>query len=202
MVRLADKISQVRAQWDRYSVRERRLISSLIGLGVAMVTLLLGYFVWSGLTDMEDHNAAARQALKDIAEHREEFVEARRRMQSQEVRVSRTPVQPSSLLDAAAKEAGIAQIDEQTDRPPAPRGKKYVEKGTDLKIRRVDLLALAKFLRKLESGPNLVVSDRLLVRARYNEHDQLDVEIGVMTFERAPEAPRKPGAAAGKADKT
>src|SRR5438309_6697015 len=107
MARMSDKIAQVRAQWDRYSVRERRLISSMIAVGVAMVTLLLGYFVWSGLTDMEDHNAAARQALKDIAEHRDDFAVARRRVQSQEVRVSPTPVQLSSLLDAAAKEAGI-----------------------------------------------------------------------------------------------
>src|SRR5215467_10992740 len=116
MARLSDKIAQVRAQWDRYSVRERRLISSLIAVGVAMVTLLLGYFVWSGLSDMEDHNTAARQALKDIAEHRDEFVEARRRVNSLEVRVPRTPIQLSSLLDAAAKEAGINQIDEQTER--------------------------------------------------------------------------------------
>jgi len=200
MARLSDKIAQVRAQWDRYSVRERRLISSLIAVGVTMVTLLLSYFVWSGLTDIDDHNAAARQALKDIAEHREDFVDARRRINQQEVRVSRTPVQLSSLLDAAAKEAGISQIDEQTERPPAPRGKKYVEKGIDLKIRRVDLLGLAKFLRRIETGPNLVLVDRLLVRTRYNEHNQLDVEIGVMTFERVPEAPRK--ADVGKVDRT
>src|SRR5262245_32254022 len=105
MAGIREMTAQMRAQWDRLSARERRLISSLASVFALMLTLLLGYFVWSGLTDIEDHNAAARQALRDIAQHREEFLDARRRMTSQEVRVSRTPVQLSSLLDNAAREA-------------------------------------------------------------------------------------------------
>src|SRR5262244_2122751 len=128
MAGLRDKIAQIRAQWDRLTVRERRLISSLAGVGGLMLTLLLGYFVWASLSDIEDHNTAARQALKDIAQHRDEFLDARRRMTSQEVRVSRTPVALASLLEAAANDAGV-KLDETNERQAAPRGKKYLEKG-------------------------------------------------------------------------
>jgi hypothetical protein len=194
---LTDKTAQIRAQWDRLSPRERRMLSTLLAVGAGLVVLLFGYFVWSGLSDIEDHNAAARQALKDIEQHRDEFIEARRRMTSQEVRVSRTPMQLSSLLESAATDAGF-KIDEiSNERTPVPRGKKFIEKGIDVKIRRVDLLGLTKFLRKLETGPNLVIVDRLVVRTRYNEHDQLDVEVGVMTFEHA--AQTSPKGAPGKA---
>src|SRR5579884_1281876 len=163
---MGEKISQMRAQWDRLSVRERRMLSTLAGVVVGFMVLVLGYFVWSGLADIQDHNEAARQALKDIAQHRDEFLEARRRQTSQEVRISRTPVQLSSILDAAAGDAGI-KIDETNDRPPVPHGKKYIEKGTDLKIHRVDLQSLTRFLHKLETGPNLVYVDRIYVRTRY-----------------------------------
>src|SRR5947209_7450002 len=90
--KLTDKIDQGRAQWDRLSIRERRMLSTLVGAVGAFIVLLVGYFVWSGLSDIQDHNDLAREALKDIAQHRDEFVEASRRMASQEVRVSRTPV--------------------------------------------------------------------------------------------------------------
>ena len=195
MAKLGEKVSQMRAQWDRLSTRERRMVSTLAGVFIAFITLLLGYFVWSGLADIQDHNEAARQALKDIAQHRDEFLDARRRMTSQEVRVSRTPIQLGAVLEAAAKESGVS-IDESTDRPPAPRGKKYIEKGVDLKIRKTDLQSLTKFMRRIETGPNLIFFDQLHVRTRYNEHDALEVEVGVVTFEHAPDAPK------GKGDKT
>jgi hypothetical protein len=199
--KLQERTSQARAQWDRMTPRERRLVSTLAGVLAAFFVLLAGYFVWSGLDDIDEHNALARQALKDIADHRDEFTEARRRLTSQEVRVSRTPVQLTSLIEGAATEANI-KIDESTDRTPAPRGKKYIEKGVDVKIHHTDLQSLTKFLKKLETGPNLVVVDRLLVRTRYNEHDQLDVDLGVMTFEHAPEGTKKPSGGNEKADKT
>jgi hypothetical protein len=200
MARFSLKISQIRAQWDRLTTRERRMISTLAGVFLAFIAVLFGYFGWSGLADLEDHNESARKALRDIAEHREEFLDARRHMDQQEVRVSRTPVQLSTVLEAAAKECDL-KLDETNDRQPAPRGKKYIEKGVDVKIHRVDLQSLAKFLHRIETGPTLVVVDRLLIRTRYNEHDQLQVEIGVLTWEHAPETPR-PAQGAGKADKS
>jgi hypothetical protein len=202
MPSMKEKLQQMRASWDRLTLRERRMVSTLAGVFGALIVVLLGYFVWSGLGDIADHNEAARQALKDIAQHREDFREARNRMTSLEVRVSRTPVQLSSLLETAANESGV-KIDESNDRTPAPRGKKYIEKGVDVKIRHTDLQSLTKFLRKIETGPNLVVVDTLHVRTRLSaEHDQLEVELGIMTFEHAPEAPKKPAGGNGKADKT
>src|SRR5262249_55897014 len=114
MAKFTEKVSQMRAQWDRLSTRERRMVSTLAGVFGTFLTLLLGYFVWSGLADLQDHNEAARQALKDIAQHRDEFLDARRRMTSQEVRVSRTPIQLTAILEAAAADAGL-KIDESND---------------------------------------------------------------------------------------
>jgi hypothetical protein len=199
---LAQKIAQMRAEWGRLSARDRRAI--LLGLSVVLglITLAVGFGVWSTLSSLEERNAAMRDVLKEIALHREEFLDARRRMASQEVRVSRTPVALSSLVESAAKESGI-QIAQSADRPTSPRGKRFIEKGVDLQLRNLDLQSLTKFLKRIETGPSLVVVDRLRVTTRFNEHDKLEiVEMGVLTYEHAPAAPKKGTAGAGEGDKT
>src|SRR5262249_30989182 len=107
MAPLRERIARLRAWWEGLSARERRMLGTLAGVFSGIFVLLVGFFIWSGLSERADHNQAVRDVLREIAQHREEFVEARRRMASQEVRVSRTPVQLSSLLEAAAKAEGV-----------------------------------------------------------------------------------------------
>jgi type II secretory pathway component PulM len=201
MPTIADRFSRITARWERLSTRERSLITGLVGVFALMLSGAFVYVVWSSLSEIDQHNAATRQALKDIAQNREAFLENRRRMAAQETRIGSQPVQLSSMIEQAATDADV-KIDESNERTPTPRGKKFVEKGMDVKIRKVPLDKLAKFMRRIETGPHLVTVDRLLIRTRYNEHDQLDVELGVSTYEHAPEAPKKPGAGENKADKT
>ena len=99
-------------------------------------------------------------------------------------------VQLQGLLEAAAKEAGV-EIAEQTERPANPLGKKYIERAVDLRLRKVQLEDLTKFLRKVETGPNLVVVTALNIRSRDDKHMDLEVEMAVSTYEHAP--PEKPG---------
>ena len=176
-------VSQGKAEWGRLSLREKRLVLTLGGVGSAMVGLIVLYFVWSGFSKIDEWNASCREALRKLVENREAFLEAKSRMASQEVRVSRTPLELSSLVEAAAKEAGI-EIAETTERAPAQRGKRYVEKGIDLKLRNVDLQHITAFLKRIETGTQLLLTDRLYLKTRYNEHDKFDiVEVGVLTFE-------------------
>jgi hypothetical protein len=68
-----------------------------------------------------------------------------------------------------------------------------VEQTVDLQLRKVDLQQLAEFLKRVETGPNLVYVNRLQIRTRFNEHENLDVELSVAGLERAPEQPKRPG---------
>jgi hypothetical protein len=195
---ISDRVSQIRAQWERLSLRERRLLTLLAGCLMALVVFSIGYLIADGLRSIETRNRDMRQALKDIANHREEF--ARNKADSDRWKL-KIPEEGKGqalqgFLEGAAKELDIT-IPEMNERPPQPRGKQFVEKSVDIKLRGLNLQQLAEFMRKVETTSQyVVVVSRLYVRTRFNQHDQLDAEITVSTFERgAPE--RLKGASKG-----
>ncbi|HEY3354383.1 MAG TPA: type II secretion system protein GspM [Polyangia bacterium] len=190
-------VAQVKAQWERLSMRERRLLSTLGACVVACIVISIGWLIADGLRTIEERNGDMRQALKDIATHRDEFLQAKLAKDKDTVRVPQTAKPLQGYLEAAAKDLDVT-IPEMNERPPQPRGKNLVEKSVDIKLRGLNLQQLAELMRKVETGDptSIVVISRLYVRTRFNQHDQLDAELTVSTFERAaPEKPKGPGKA-------
>jgi hypothetical protein len=192
---IGDRIAQMRAQWERLSLRERRLLTLLGASFIALVVFGIGYVIADGLSAIEERNHDMHQALKDIAAHRDDFARARSENRQWEAKIplegKGQPLQ--GYLEGAAKALDIT-IPEMNERPPQSRGKQFVEKSVDIKLRGVNLLQLADFMRKVETGSSyVVVVSRLYIRTRFNQHDQLDAEMTVSTFERAAaERPKGP----------
>jgi type II secretory pathway component PulM len=186
------------AEWERMAPRERRWVA-VLAVAVVVVSALLGtYFVFSNISDLDDGNAEIRKALAAIAKHRNEYLDAKARSAAQEARIGVDPPQLTADLEAAAREENV-QIAETNERPTTPAGRRYVQHDVDIKIREVDLQSLAKFLRRLETGPRLVFFTRLSIKRRYSEAEKLDVEATATAFERVREdkTKKKPGAADG-----
>lgn len=188
--------SQFKAQWERRSLRERRLLSTLAVCVASCIVISIGWLIADGLQKIEEHNSDMRQALKDIAAHRDEFLRARL---DKDDRLSKIPEldkgEPlQGSLEAKAKDLDIT-IPEMNERPPQPRGKGFVEKSVDIKVRGLNLQQLAELMKKIETHSTaVVIVSRLYIRTRFNQHDQLDAEMTVSTFERgAPEKPKGPG---------
>jgi hypothetical protein len=197
---IAERVAQIRAQWERLSLRERRLLTTLGACFLALVVFGVGYVIADGLGRIETRNRDMRQALKDMANHREEFLRAKAEGDSRKRQIPEEgkgePLQ--GFLEATAKELDIT-IPEMNERPAQARGKQFQEKSVDIKLRGLNLQQLAEFMKKVEttSTKQIVVVSRLFVRTRFNQHDQLDVEMTVSTFERG--TPEKPGKGPGKA---
>jgi type II secretory pathway component PulM len=195
---ITERVAQIRAQWERLSLRERRLLTFLGGCLIALVVFGVGYVIADGLSSIEVRNREMRQALKDMASHRDEFIRARAESGAWERKIpAEGKGQPlQGFLESSAKDLEIT-IPEMNERPPQARGKQFVEKSVDIKLRGLNLQQLAEFMRKVEGAPTqVVVVSRLFVRTRFNQHDQLDVEMTVSTFERGSlEKPKGPGKA-------
>jgi Tfp pilus assembly protein PilO len=181
------------AEWNRMAARERKLISLLGGAVVTLAVLLAGYLIVDALQEISTSNQDAREALSAIAKHRDEYLDAKSRMKSQEARIGVEPPQLAADLEAAGKEAGI-QIPETVDRPPSPAGKRYMEHSLDVKLRKVGLKELAIFLNKVETNPRLIAITRLQIRRSFGEGDKLDVELTATAYERVKEV-KKPATA-------
>jgi len=185
------------AEWNRMAVRERKLISILAGAVGLLALLLTGYLIVDSLQEISNSNEDAREALAAIASHRDDYLDAKARMVSQEARIGVEPPQLAADLEAAGKEAGI-QIPETVDRPPAPAGKRYMEHSLDVKLLKVGLKELATFLSKVETNPRLIVVTRLQIRRSFGEGDKMDVELTATAYERLKDDKKKKAAPAAK----
>lgn len=171
---------------ERMSQRERTLVTALGIFAGFFVLLIMGYLIYGKLDDLEERNSAMRQALRDIERKRGPYLAARAKMAALEARISGVPIQLCSFSEQAAKEASV-EVKECNSRAPEPVGKKYLQQSVDIRLSKVGLEPLAKFLRRLETSPgNLVMVTQLSVRARDDKHVDFDVDMTVSTYERAP----------------
>jgi general secretion pathway protein M len=172
------------AWWERLAPRERRGISVLGLVGVTVAVVGGGMYAMNKIGDLQDQNAAIRDALGAIAQHRDEYLEAKSRNAVQEARIGNDPPQLTADLEAASRAENV-QIAESSERPAVPAGRRYVEHDMDIKIRETDLQSLTKFMRRVETGPRLVFFTRLELKHRYSDDsDKLDVELTATAFER------------------
>src|SRR4051794_34305560 len=192
---LNDRLMVLRDRWERLSQRERTMVGALGVTFVVLVTLVVGFLVTDALSTMEEHNADMRQALRDLETKRDAYLRDKAKAAQLEVRLGQTPVQLGGYLEAASKEAGFT-IPESTDRPPTVVNKFFTERASDVQIRDITIDQLTKFLKAVETGRNLVVVTKLMVRTRDDHHQKLDVELTVSTYERTkPAATPKKGEA-------
>ena len=166
----------------------------------AFSTVIGTWWVFSSVSELEDDNAAIRDALSAIAKHRDEYLEAKARSETQELRIGNDPPQLTGDIEAAAHEEQI-EIAESSERPTTPAGRRYVEHDVDIKIREVGLQALTKFMRRLETGPRLIFFTRLAIKRSFSDAEKVDVEATATAFERLREEKGKKKPGDGKSDK-
>lgn len=187
-------VSGLRARWDQLSERERVMLAALCGAFVLVAIVIGALLVSSHIDDLESDNAAMRQALRDIDSERDTYLQARGKAAQLEARLGSGGVQLEGLLEDAAKKTGV-EIAETNERPAAQVGadKRYTQRDVDLRIRQVTLDRLAKFLRVIETGPNLVLTTGLTARVRDDKHEDLEVELTVSTWEKSTKPANKKG---------
>jgi type II secretory pathway component PulM len=197
---LARTMGTLAAEWERLAPRQRRLLVIAAAAFVGVSSLLITWRVFSSISDLEEDNAAMREALRAIATNRDAYLEAKARGAAQEARIGTDPPQLTGDIEAAAREETI-QIAESSERPTTPAGRRYVEHDVDIKIREVDLQALSRFMRRLETGPRLVFFTRLSIKRRFSDQEKLDVEATATAFERLREDKPKKKLGAGDSGK-
>ena len=191
---LARPVGYLGAVWERLAPRQRRLVTAALATAACLIVVFGAWVVFSDISDLEEDNAAIREALKSIATNRDLYLDAKSRSAAQEARIGGDPPQLTGDIEAAAHEEQI-EIAESSERPTTPAGRRYVEHDVDIKIREVNLQSLSKFLRRLETGPRLIVFTHLSLKRRFSDQEKLEVEATATAFERVHEekVKKKPG---------
>jgi type II secretory pathway component PulM len=186
--RLRSRISEI---WESFPARQRNLVAG-ISLGLLFVGLLaLAYTAYDHIDTLESNNAAMHRALRDIEKKRGAYVAAKARERALESRIGNNPLQLSGFVEQLGKEVGI-EIRETNPRSAETLGKKYIQQSVDLRISKVGLEPLLRFLRRIETyQQNLVITTEISIRARDDKHQDFEVDMTVSTYEPAPKALKK-----------
>jgi type II secretory pathway component PulM len=197
---LEAQIARFRARWERLSARERTLLTAMGITFVAMTVVIVGFVITDGLATLEDRNADSRQALRDLETQRDSYLKSKAKAAQLETRMGKTPVQLQGFLEQVGKDAGV-EIPESDEQAAQPTGKsQFQERSVTLRLKQVTLESLTKFMRGIETGPNLVVITALNIKTRDDKHQDLEVEMTVTTWDHATE--KKDKTTTKKGDKT
>lgn len=195
---LTNRLGEV---WEALPPRQRGLIAAISSAVVVIALLGLGYYAWDRIDTLESNNDAMQRALRDIEKKRGAYVASKARERALESRVGQNPLQLSGFVEQMGKEVGI-EIRETNPRSAEALGKKYIAQSVDLRISKVGLEPLLRFLRRMETyQQNLVMVTELSVRSRDDKHQDFEVDMTVSTYEQAPKAAKRPSKTeAGKGD--
>jgi hypothetical protein len=196
-------VGYVHAEWERMAPRTRKLALALITTIVCVLGVGIAYYTFSEIGSLNDENDKIREALGEISKHHQEYLEAKTRNGVAEARIGNDAPQLTGDLEAASRGENV-QIAESNEQPVKPAGasRRYLEHDLDIKLREVDLQSLAKFMRRVETGPRFIFFTRVSLKHRYSETDKLDVELTATAFEKVKDNKKKTeaGKAAEKKD--
>lgn len=184
-----NKVDDLSSSFGRMTSRERLMVGAL-GISVLVFSVLgVGYWIFSGLQELEEGNAATRKALNTITQHEADFVASRKREASFETLLSRDPLELNTYVEKTASAVGIGIVRSDEAKPVA--AERFVQRGLDIKLRKVTVAQLAEFLSKLEGNRTHIVQiSDLSVNTRWQqnkENMELDVDLTVTTFQRKDE---------------
>lgn len=186
-----EQLARLRDWFDKLAPREKRLMSVLGAVFALFLLLLVPIALSLTLSSRRDTNKALADAISSIKSSREDLQKRQERRDAIVARYQNHAPPLAALLEKAARDNHL-EIPESRDLPDVPHGKKYVERGTVVRLRKTGMLALAKMLEQIEQQRLPVSVSRLNVRRRGGETDSYDVELGVSAFDRS-EAKEGPG---------
>ncbi len=165
------------------NVRERRLVSVLLFAGAIVVLLAIPFGLEAIVRSGAAEDDELRQALSDVQDARSLVRERQARRDSIAARYARKAPELAGYLETSAKAVKI-DVTDSTPLPDIPHGKRYVEHGTNVRLKKSGMLPLARLLESLEKSGYPLAVTRLNIRKRSGEPDSYDVDLGVSSYER------------------
>jgi len=170
------------------NARERRLLAILGFVGGVVLLLAIPFGLEAWVHSAASENDDLRQALSDVQDARGRVRERQAKKDAIAARYARKAPALAGYLEQTARSQKL-EVTDSTPLPDVPHGKRYVEHGTSIHLKKTGMLALAKFLEALEKSGYPLAVTRLGIRKRTGEPDSYDVECGVSSYDRSEPSP-------------
>lgn len=164
------------------NARERRLLGVLAFVGAIVLLLAVPFGLEAIIRSDRADNDDLRQALSDVQDARGRIRERQARKDAIAARYAKKAPALAGFLEQTARQQKL-EVTDSTPLPDVPHGKRYVEHGSDVHLKKTGMLALSRFLEALEKSGYPVAVTRLNIRKRSGEPDSYDVEVGVSSYD-------------------
>jgi general secretion pathway protein M len=165
------------------NARERRLVTLLAIAGGVLVLLAMPVGLEAIIHSARADNDDLQQALSDVQDARVRVRERQAKKDAIALRYAKKAPALAGYLEQTARQEKL-EVTESTPLPDVPHGKRYVEHGSNVRLKKTGMLALARFLEDIEKSGFPVTVSRLNLRKRSGENDSYDVEAAVSSFDR------------------
>jgi general secretion pathway protein M len=173
---------------DKLAPREQRLLAAL-GVVFAVIVLLgLPAYLYGGLSQARDHNAAIRDVLRRMDQASGVLAKRRQERDARERKYANKAPALASFIEGAARGFGL-EVPESTDQPDVA-GKGYTERITQVKMQKVSLKPLVQALEKMEAAGYPIAVTRLRISTRATGADLYDVTLAVSAYDKKSAEPK------------
>ncbi|MDP9035694.1 MAG: hypothetical protein M3O50_12890 [Myxococcota bacterium] len=165
------------------NARERRLVAAIALVAAIVLLLSIPFGLEAVLHSNAVDNDELRQALSDVQDARGRVRERQLKKDAIALRYARTAPALAGYLEQTARQQKL-EVTDSTPLPDVPHGKRYVEHGSDIHLKKTGMLSFARFLESLEKSGFPLAVTRLEIRKRSGENDSYDVEVAVSSYDR------------------
>lgn len=175
-------LDSIRQQLSELNERERKLLTILGAVFVAILVVLPLYLISSSISDIETENQALADVLAEIQDARTELAQRDAEREAAMARYG-TPTPPlGSFVENEANQQEL-RLREVTDQPEQVFGE-FRRRAVRASMPNVELRPVIKMVTSIENSRYPVAINRLQIE-NYRRGDNYNVELGVLTFDRA-----------------
>jgi hypothetical protein len=180
LARFALQRDRATEAWSRLSDRDRKLGTGL-GIGVSVVlTVLVVYLATGHVAKLKSDITVRAKQLEDVREMRTDFRASKDKLDAINQKLKANSLPPKSFLEEKARETRV-EIQSMEDRA-APPNDLFKAQIVEVKIKKVTLANVARFLHKIESsGAGMSVKSLELV-PNHQDPKYLDGKLHVLSL--------------------
>lgn len=185
-----DWIDSLRQSWDNLSDRERRMLSIMGGVLVAVLAFVVVWTTTTAVAEVEEERDAIRLVLADIDRSQELLAKRDAERRAVEERYRNKAPALAAYVESRAKDEGleVRQVLEE----PEKSVNGYRKQSVRVSFSNVSLRPVVHLLTSIAEERSPLAVERLLVE-HYGSGDSYKVDIGLASYE-APASKAKAGA--------
>lgn len=180
LTRLSLQRDRANEAWSRMSERDRKLAAGLVvGVGL-VITVLVVYLATGHVAKLKSDIAIRAKQLEDVRDMRTDFRASKEKLDQINAKLRASSLPPKSFLEEKARETRV-EIQSMEDRT-APPNDLFKAQIVEVKIKKVTLANLTRFLHKIESsGAGMSVKNLELV-PHHQDNKYLDGKLHVLSL--------------------